>query len=68
MPPTDFADRRFEVQPDHPDSRDRLYECSPDLLPAEIPLETYLEFAGPVLDQGREPSCTGMALAGSPTT
>ncbi len=64
MPPTDFTERRFEVQPDHPDTRDRLYECSPDLPPAEIPLETYLEFAGPVLDQGREPSCTGMALAG----
>jgi hypothetical protein len=64
MPETDFADMRFEVQPDAVDERDHVYTGSGGSLPESVPPEVFKEHAGMVFSQGVEASCTGMALAG----
>jgi len=64
MATVDFASRRSEVRQDRLDSRDRGYVCPVEDPPESIPLDEFKQYGVPVLDQAREPSCTGMALAG----
>ena len=53
------AGRRFDILPDMPDIRDRIY--IPTLRPLRSALKTKVLIA--VLDQGTDQSCTGFSLA-----
>ena len=53
------AGRRFDILPDMPDIRDRIYD--PTLLPLKPALQTKVSI--PILDQGAAQSCTGFSLA-----
>jgi hypothetical protein len=53
------AGRRFDILPDMPDIRDRIY--IPTLRPLRSALKTKVSI--PVLDQGTDQSCTGFSLA-----
>ena len=53
------AGRRFDILPDMPDIRDRIY--IPTLRPLRSALKTKVSIS--VLDQGADQSCTGFSLA-----
>ena len=53
----------LNVRPDTVDFRDLMYQPTLVEVPTEIPLQSYLAFKAPLLDQGREGSCTGHGLA-----
>ena len=53
------AGRRFDILPDMPDIRDRIY--NPTLRPLKSTLSTKISTS--VLDQGADQSCTGFSLA-----
>ena len=55
--------RKFDAVADTLDFRDRMYEPALIEVPAERPLETYLRYRVPILDQGFEGACTGFGLA-----
>jgi hypothetical protein len=55
--------RKLDAIPDTVDFRDQMYVAPLVEVPAELPLERYLEFNVPVLDQGSQGACTGYGLA-----
>ncbi|MEZ0307865.1 MAG: C1 family peptidase, partial [Ramlibacter sp.] len=60
--------RTRNTRRDPPDLRDRLYQPQPIPLPDQYPPESdvhsrFKDYAGMVLDQGQEGSCTGYGLA-----
>jgi hypothetical protein len=56
-----YSARHARKDPD--DLRDRFFRPREDAPPREIPLEHYLPLAAPVINQGKEHACTGIALA-----
>jgi hypothetical protein len=65
MPPkTKSADLPvLDARPDTLDFRDLMFTPTLVEVPTAMPLESYLEFEVPVLDQGKEGACTGFGLA-----
>lgn len=55
--------RKLNVRPDTLDFRDRMFEATLVEVPPTRPLEQYLKYEVPILDQGSEGACTGFALA-----
>lgn len=55
--------RRLTAKPDISDLRDKYYEASLMEIPPHRMPEYFLRFSVPVLDQGKDGSCTGFALA-----
>jgi hypothetical protein len=55
--------RKLDAIPDTVDFRDQMYIPPLVEVGAELPLERYLKFEVPVLDQGQEGACTGFGLA-----
>src|SRR5688572_8813898 len=55
--------RTLDAQPDTLDFRDAMYVPTLIEVPTEIPLEDYLSYGVPILDQGSEGACTGFGLA-----
>lgn len=55
--------RKLYVRPDTLDFRDRMFTPTLVEVPIRKPLEDYLRFEVPVLDQGTEGACTGFGLA-----
>ncbi|MEH6437521.1 C1 family peptidase [Massilia sp. DD77] len=63
MRPKAGAEYRCNARADTLDFRDRMYEPTLIEVPSTIPLEQYLDYRVPVLDQGKEGACTGFGLA-----
>jgi hypothetical protein len=55
--------RTLDARPDTLDFRDRMFEPTLVEVPTRRPLDDYLKFRVPILDQGREGACTGFGLA-----
>ena len=55
--------RTLDARPDTMDFRDTMYVPTLVEVPTHIPLEDFLRFRVPVLDQGSEGACTGFGLA-----
>lgn len=55
--------RILSARPDTMDFRDKMYVPTLIEVPATRPLESYLEHAPIILDQGQEGACTGFGLA-----
>jgi hypothetical protein len=55
--------RKLTARRDTLDFRDRMFETSLVEVPTHIPLDDYLGWHIPVLDQGEEGACTGFGLA-----
>lgn len=58
-----FALPKLDARPDTVDFRDRMYTPSLVEVPVERPLGAYLKLKVPILNQGKEGSCTGFGLA-----
>lgn len=63
MPQVKNENRVYNARPDTLDFRDRMYEATLIEVPSRVPLEDYLEYEVPILDQGKEGACTGFGLA-----
>ena len=55
--------RTFDARADTLDFRDQMYVPTLIEVPTTIPLEQYLQYAIPILDQRAEGACTGFGLA-----
>jgi hypothetical protein len=61
--PIDLKSKIFDARPDTVDFRDKIFVPTLIEVPTMIPLEDYLQWAVPVLNQGQEGACTGFGLA-----
>ena len=57
------AYQTHHARKDPPDARDQQFAPKGDTCPREVPLDRYLQYGVPVIDQGKEHVCTGVALA-----
>lgn len=55
--------RKLDARPDTVDFRDQMYVPTLVEVPTHVPMDSYLRYKVPVLDQGSEGACTGFGLA-----
>ena len=61
--PKGTPSRTFDARPDTRDFRDLMFVPTLVEVPTTIPLDDYIAYEVPVLDQGHEGACTGFGLA-----
>jgi len=61
--PASSPERQYDARPDTLDFRDLMYVPTLVEVPTHVPLDDYMAYRVPILDQGQEGACTGFGLA-----